>query len=434
MSTFLTEVNGFTPLVDVLVKEEGLMTAAVYGVVWRYCQMKDRVCTASPEKIAGHVGASSKTVRRHIKILVEKGYLVDLTPDVKHKPHTYADAGRAKITGLVTAKVEGRTESLASAGGTESPTSDSEQSEVGQKVQPGGTESPTRLDRESNQGWTESPTKRVSYDTTQDREEETHASAGAEELPVHSWSWSTPTILCHYGQDPLGDELITEDPDAVTCPECLALLARGKPRLDQLLFGAIAWTCQWDLQLLTDDQRGQINQCAGKLRAMKNQTVTCEDIVAFRTWWEDQHWVGRNGDPPRPDQIRKEWGRFRSWQRRQIAQQKEEQDARRRREEAQRQAEVQAEEMDPHLKQALDVWRAACTQLEGSMTQSTFTTWIRPLEVLKPNGTFRLSVPNQPTLEWLENRLRGTVERALRDVVGRKVDVEFVLYDGGGEH
>ena len=156
------------------------MTAVVYGVVWRYCQMEKKVCSASPETIASHIGTSAKTVKRHLKKLANKGYLKDLTPKLKHQPHTYADTGRAKIMGLVTTTVSGGTESPTSEeegesakqgtesnpGGTESPTStggaESPAPEVGQKVPPGGTESPTRWDTESNLGGTESPTKRVS--------------------------------------------------------------------------------------------------------------------------------------------------------------------------------------------------------------------------------------------------------------------------------
>jgi len=119
MATFLSRTDGFTPVIDVLAQEMGLVTAVVYGVVWRYCQQRNGVCYASVETIASHVGINPKTVRRHIKTLCEHGYLEDLTPDVTNRPHTYADSGKAKIVGLVEAKVA-------------------------------QSESPGRLDRESN--------------------------------------------------------------------------------------------------------------------------------------------------------------------------------------------------------------------------------------------------------------------------------------------
>jgi len=139
MSKFLSEVKGFTPVIDVLAKELGLMPALVYGRVWRFCQMKDKVCTASLETLAKPLGVSRKTVERHIKKLCQMGYLEDRTPDRKHRPHIYADIGKAKIMGLVVATV----------GKSESPTSEL-----------GKTESLTaksaRSDGESYRGKTES--------------------------------------------------------------------------------------------------------------------------------------------------------------------------------------------------------------------------------------------------------------------------------------
>jgi DNA-binding MarR family transcriptional regulator len=143
MNKFLSEVKGFTPVIDVLVKELGLMPALVYGRVWRFCQMKDKVCTASLETLAKPLGVSRKTVERHIKKLCQMGYLEDRTPDRKYRPHIYADIGEAKIKGLLVATV----------GKSESPTSEL-----------GKTESLTsksaRSDRESYRGQTESPIRK----------------------------------------------------------------------------------------------------------------------------------------------------------------------------------------------------------------------------------------------------------------------------------
>jgi DNA-binding MarR family transcriptional regulator len=106
--TFLSRVQGFTPVIDVLCEEMGLAPAAVYGVIWRYCQGPRGVCQASLETIGAHLGLNWRTVLRHIKHLVNEGYLEDLTPDLRNHPHTYADAGRAEIEGLVQARVHRR--------------------------------------------------------------------------------------------------------------------------------------------------------------------------------------------------------------------------------------------------------------------------------------------------------------------------------------
>lgn len=159
MASFLTKVEGFTPIMDVVVQDVGLMPALIYGVTWRFCQRRNKVCNASLDTIAKTVGVSRKTVERHIKDLCDKGYLEDTTPDVLHSPHVYIDTGKARIEGLLTVR----------RGATESPTDDS-----------GKTESPTGSDTESDLGKTESPTKILLEDS---KEEDTcgTASSGGKE-------------------------------------------------------------------------------------------------------------------------------------------------------------------------------------------------------------------------------------------------------------
>lgn len=96
--TILANVDGFTPIIDSLAQELGLITAAVFGRVWRYCQGEQGVCTASMERIAQELGLGRATVMRHIHILVENGYLKDLTPDLVKRSHTYADTGKAGLS------------------------------------------------------------------------------------------------------------------------------------------------------------------------------------------------------------------------------------------------------------------------------------------------------------------------------------------------
>lgn len=90
-------LSGFTPAPDALIQQYGYMTALVWGRVWRYCQMSDGVCRAKLETIAGELGMSDRTIMRHIDPLVNDGYLADLTPDLKNRPHIYADTGKMRI-------------------------------------------------------------------------------------------------------------------------------------------------------------------------------------------------------------------------------------------------------------------------------------------------------------------------------------------------
>jgi DNA-binding Lrp family transcriptional regulator len=125
------ELTGFTPILDSLIKKYSLVTASVYGIVWRYAQMEDKTCKASLEKIGARLDLSGKTVERHIKKLCADGYLTDLTPGVRNKPHVYAITRKAELAGSISARSD-------------------RESDQGQ------TESPTRSDRESDQGQTES--------------------------------------------------------------------------------------------------------------------------------------------------------------------------------------------------------------------------------------------------------------------------------------
>ncbi len=83
------EDSGFSPLFDRIADRCGLVTAAVYGAAWRHCQMRDRVCRASSHRLARLLGTSHVTVQRHLRLLVQEGYLEDTTPGRRNKPHIF---------------------------------------------------------------------------------------------------------------------------------------------------------------------------------------------------------------------------------------------------------------------------------------------------------------------------------------------------------
>jgi DNA-binding Lrp family transcriptional regulator len=90
-------VSGFTPAPDVLITKYGFVTALVWGKMWRYCQMRDGVCRSKLETIANQLGMSERTIIRHIEPLVDGGYMLDMTPELRNKPHIYADTGKIRI-------------------------------------------------------------------------------------------------------------------------------------------------------------------------------------------------------------------------------------------------------------------------------------------------------------------------------------------------
>jgi DNA-binding MarR family transcriptional regulator len=193
--------------------------------------------------------------------------------------------------------------------------------------------------------------------------------------------------------------------------------------LNAQMFEALATTCRYDIDLLTDKQRGQLNQTEKRLRKIKATPV---DVLAFGEWWPVHDWRGKTGEFPQPAQVREEWGRFQHWLKQD--EQMKTQALQGEKVRAERQAQEQSERaaMHPHLAEALDVWSLACEHLRVTLAREVYTLNIEPLEVLQPNGVFRLQTPNRMAHEWLEHRLRSAVERALELAKGRSVSVEFV--------
>lgn len=90
--------DGFTPLFDSVVRELGTIAAVVYGVVWRHCQMRRQVCDASQGTMATLTGMAERTIRKWLSVLVETGYIVDITdPPRMGVPRTYVTTGRATL-------------------------------------------------------------------------------------------------------------------------------------------------------------------------------------------------------------------------------------------------------------------------------------------------------------------------------------------------
>lgn len=157
--TILTKVDGFTPLIDDIVRNYGITVAAVFGRMWRYCQMVDGVCKASQETIANDLGLTRKTVNQHIALLLETGYLKDLTPDTLNRPHIYADTGQAAFRASITA---GTGLEIRKRGVTKLHTSAPETTENGAGVTnlpTSVTELHTRCEKELHLGVTNLPSK-----------------------------------------------------------------------------------------------------------------------------------------------------------------------------------------------------------------------------------------------------------------------------------
>jgi hypothetical protein len=82
-----SRLGQFTPLFDPLVQRYGLVTASVYGLVWRYCQMRDGICRASLLTLAQRLSISRASLICQLGLLKQEGYIQDRTPDLRNRPH-----------------------------------------------------------------------------------------------------------------------------------------------------------------------------------------------------------------------------------------------------------------------------------------------------------------------------------------------------------
>jgi hypothetical protein len=103
-----SDIDNFTPLFSGVIQDAGLIAASVFGRMWRYAQ-KSGVCQASKETIAGELGLSVRTVIRYQQTLCESGYMVDATPDLRNRPHTYTMTDKAST--VTESHSDGMTES-----------------------------------------------------------------------------------------------------------------------------------------------------------------------------------------------------------------------------------------------------------------------------------------------------------------------------------
>ena len=73
-------------------------------------------------------------------------------------------------------------------------------------------------------------------------------------------------------------------------------------------------------------------------------------------------------------------------------------------------------------------WQATLGELQLQMTRATFDTWVKQTSVLSyDDGLFAVAVRSNFAKEWLENRLMGQVKRTLGNIMGRSVEIRFVI-------
>lgn len=77
------------------------------------------------------------------------------------------------------------------------------------------------------------------------------------------------------------------------------------------------------------------------------------------------------------------------------------------------------------------LWETSLGQLQLQVTQANYRTWLRDTEGLSFDGeTFVVSVPSDFAREWLDSKLKGAAMKTISDVVGKPVDISFVVSGG----
>jgi chromosomal replication initiator protein len=77
---------------------------------------------------------------------------------------------------------------------------------------------------------------------------------------------------------------------------------------------------------------------------------------------------------------------------------------------------------------AQQAWQAALGELQLQLTKPTFDTWVKNTYVISwEDGTFLIGTRNGYAKDWLENRLLTTIKRTLSGILGRTVEIKFVV-------
>jgi len=79
---------------------------------------------------------------------------------------------------------------------------------------------------------------------------------------------------------------------------------------------------------------------------------------------------------------------------------------------------------------ANEIWHATLGELQLQMPKATFDTWVRSTHaVAYRDGELTVGVPSPYAKEWLENRLHTTIARTLTGIVGRAIQVQYIVKD-----
>jgi chromosomal replication initiator protein len=75
-----------------------------------------------------------------------------------------------------------------------------------------------------------------------------------------------------------------------------------------------------------------------------------------------------------------------------------------------------------------EIWREALDIVKSKIPQQSFNTWFKPtVGSFMDDYTFRISVPNKFTADWINDKFRGIICGALQTCLGEERKLEFVI-------
>jgi chromosomal replication initiator protein len=82
------------------------------------------------------------------------------------------------------------------------------------------------------------------------------------------------------------------------------------------------------------------------------------------------------------------------------------------------------------LEPAKEIWESALGKLQIQVSKANYTTWLSDSQGLScQDNTFVVSVPNVFVAEWLSKRLYPLVRKTLVDIMGKDIDVQFMVHN-----
>lgn len=267
----------FIPVSRPLVEELGYQAAYIFGIVWNYCQMESGICNASHDTIANRAGMSRRSVITHLDELIDKGYVEDLTPDVRNAPHHLSTKKGVQILHSKERTIK-EEEPIEEPGGYENP---AHQNGVGMQ------ELHSRCAKNAQPGMQILHKKRQSKKT--------------KESSPKGDSGKPPTIF-----EPKEPEEAPPIQEPESNPELPP--EESQPRPNQVMFATLAQVCRLDLGLITERDRGKLNNFE---KRMRDKGYAPPDIIGFESWWYGHTWQGKDKDQaPSLDELYKHWGQY----------------------------------------------------------------------------------------------------------------------------